>query len=208
MLIRDIMTSPAVVIPPDTTLEHAYRVMHEKHIRHLLVVDRTRLVGVITDRDLRLATSALTPSPHPPGSRVSDVMCREPLTADPSDPVEDAAFRMRERKIGCLPVMEDGIVIGIITGIDLLDALLRMTGVDKPSGRLEIRLPDQPGELARLTSFLSHRDLNIHSILSHPEGKSLRTVLRVGSIETRALAHDLRQDGFDVVWPPEKPWPM
>ena len=207
MLIRDIMTSPAVVIPPETTLEDAYRVMHERHIRHLLVVDRTRLVGVITDRDLRLATSAFTPSPHPPGTRVSDVMCREPLTADPLDPVEDAAFRMRERKIGCLPVLEDDLVIGIITGIDLLDALLRMTGVDKPSGRIEIRLPDQPGELARLTSFLSHRDINIHSILSHPEGSSLRAVLRVGSIETRALAHDLRKDGFDVVWPLEKPSP-
>lgn len=207
MLIRDIMTSPAVVIPPQTTLEDAYRVMHDRHIRHLLVVDRTRLVGVITDRDLRLATSALTPSPLPPDTCVFDVMCREPLTADPADPVEDAAFRMRERKIGCLPVMEDDIVIGIITGIDLLDALLRMTGVDKPSGRLEIRLPDQPGELARLTNFLSHRDINIHSILSHPEGHALRAVLRVGSIETRSLAQDLRKDGFDVVWPPEKPCP-
>jgi len=207
MLIRDIMSSPAVVIPPDTTLEDAYRVMNERHIRHLLVVDRERLGGVVTDRDLRLATSALSPSPHPPGSRVSDIMCREPLTADPSDPVEDAAFRMRERKIGCLPVMEDEIVIGIITGIDLLDALLRMTGVDKPSGRMEVRLPDQPGELARLTAILSHRAINIHSILTHPEGAFLRTVLRVGSIETRALAHDLREDGFDVVWPPEKPCP-
>ena len=211
MLVRDVMTSPAVVIPPATTLEDAYRVMYEKQIRHLLVVEQTHLVGVITDRDLRLATSALTLAPHLPGCRVSDVMCRDPLTADPSDPIEDAAFRMRERKIGCLPVMEDGAVAGIITGIDLLDALLRMTGVDKPSGRLEIRLPDQPGELARLTSFLSHRDVNIHSILSHPhshpDGHWLRTVLRVGSIETRALAHDLRQDGFEVVWPAEKPWP-
>ena len=207
MLVRDVMTAPAVIIPPETTLESAYRIMHEKEIRHLLVVAGTRLTGVITDRDLRLATSALAPSPLPPGSRVADVMCGEPLTADPNDPVEDAAFRMRERKIGCLPVIDDDRVIGIITGIDLLDALLRMTGVNRPSGRLEIRLLDQPGELARLTGFLSHRDINIHSILSHPEGKSLRTVLRVGSIETRALAHDLRETGFDVVWPPEKPCP-
>ena len=44
-----------------------------------------------------------------------------------------------------------------------------MTGADKPSGRIEVRLPDHPGELARLTSFLSHRDLNIHSILTYPE---------------------------------------
>lgn len=206
MLVRDVMTSPAVSITPETTLEDAYRVMQERRIRHLLVLEGTRLAGVITDRDLRLATSVLAPSPHPPGSRVADVMCGTPMTADPSDPIEDAAFRMRERKIGCLPVVEDDAVLGIITGIDLLDALLRMTGVDKPSGRLEIRLVDQPGELTRLASILSQRGLNIHSILSYPEGRSLRTVLRIGSIETRALAHDLRADGFDVVWPPEKLW--
>jgi acetoin utilization protein AcuB len=92
--------------------------------------------------------------------------------------------------------------------VDLLDALLRMTGVDKPSGRLEVRLPDHPGELARLTSFLSHRDLNVHSILTYPEGRdSTRAVLRIGSIETRALANDLRRDDFEVLWPPEKPCP-
>ena len=209
MLVRDIMTVPPVVIPPETTLDTAYRVMNGRRIRHLLVVDgEERLLGVITDRDLRLATSALAPSPLPAGTSVADVMCRDPLTADVSDPVEDAAFRMRERKIGCLPVMEKDELVGIITGIDLLDAMLRMTGVDKPSGRLEVRLPDQPGELARLTAFLSRRDLNIHSILSYPDGSaSLRAVLRVGSIETRALAGDLRADAFDVVWPPAKPCP-
>jgi acetoin utilization protein AcuB len=115
---------------------------------------------------------------------------------------------MRELKIGCLPVVDGGHLVGVVTGIDLLDALIRMTGVDKPSGRLEVRLPDQPGELARLTSFLSHRDLNIHSVLSYPEGpEAVRMVLRVGSIETRLLAQDLRRADFDVVWPPEKPWP-
>ncbi len=208
MLVRDIMTSPAVYIQPETSLELAYRVMRQRHIRHLLVVEGEQLVGVITDRDLRLATSALAAWPLPPESRVADVMCREPLTADVSDPVEDAAFRMRERKIGCLPVMDNERLVGIITGVDLLDALLRMTGVDKASGRIEVRLPDQPGELARLTAFLSQRNLNVHSILSYPEGKSsARTVLRIGSIETRALAVDLRHDGFEVLWPPEKPCP-
>lgn len=206
MLVRDIMTSPAVAISPELTLEEAYRLLQEKDIRHLPVVDSGRLVGVITDRDLRLATSSLSRSPFPAGSRVAEVMRGEPMTADASDAVEDAAARMRERKIGCLPVVEDGRLIGIITGVDLLDALLKMTGVTKPSGRLEVRLPDRPGELARLAEFLSHRDLNVHSILSYPEGGDVtRTVLRVGSIETRALAGDLRRAGFEVVWPPAKP---
>ena len=208
MLVRDIMRSPVVAVPPETTLEDAYRTMREKAFRHLPVLEGERLVGVVTDRDLRLATSALAPSPFPAGSSVAAVMCREPLTANADDAVEDAARVMRERKIGCLPVVDDGRVIGIITGIDLLDALIRMTGVDKPSGRLEVRLPDRPGELARLTAFMGERELNIHSILTHPEGSErVRTVLRVGSIETRLLARDLREAGFEVVWPPDKPCP-
>jgi acetoin utilization protein AcuB len=208
MLIRDIMRSPAVVISADTTLQDAYRTMQKQGIRHLPVLEGEKLVGVITDRDLRLATSALALSPFPPGSRVSKVMTREPLTADASDPVEDAARTMRERKIGCLPILEDGRVIGIVTGLDLLDALIRMTGVDKPSGRLEVRLPDHPGELARLTGFLSQRELNVHSVLTYPDGPdSVRTVLRIGSMEIRLLAQELRRDGFDVLWPPEKPCP-
>jgi acetoin utilization protein AcuB len=207
MLVRDIMTSPVAAVPPETSLEDGYRMMREKGIRHLLVFDGERVVGVATDRDLRLATSALAPSPFPAGSRIDSVMVRDPLTASPTDPVEDAARVMRERKIGCLPVMEDGRLVGIITGIDLLDALLRMTGVDKPSGRIEVRLPDHPGELARLTGFFGGRNVNVHSVLTYPEGPdAVRTVLRVGSIETRPLADALRSAGFDVLWPPEKPW--
>lgn len=206
MLVRDIMSSPVITISPDTRMQDAYRLMQEKGIRHLPVVDRNGLVGVITDRDLRLATSALSPSPFPPGSQVAEAMCRNPLTADAGDPVEDAARTMRDMKIGCLPVLEEGVMVGIVTGLNLLDALMRMTGVHKPSGRLEVRLPDRPGELARLTSFLSHRDLNIHSILTTPEGPDqIRAVLRVGSIEVRALAMDMRRAEFDVLWPPEKP---
>jgi acetoin utilization protein AcuB len=208
MLVRDIMRSPAVTIPPHTRLQDAYRILREKEIRHLPVLDGGRVVGVVTDRDLRLATSALAPSPFPPESVVSAVMSRNPLTADPSDPVEDAARAMRERKIGCLPVVEGGSVVGIVTGLDLLDALMRMTGIDKPSGRVEVRLPDRPGELARLTGFLGQRGLNIHSILTTSDGSdSVRVVLRIGSIETRLLAEEMRRVDFDVVWPPEKPCP-
>jgi acetoin utilization protein AcuB len=208
MLVRDIMSSPAVAIGPNTTLQDAFRILCDEGIRHLPVVEEGRLVGVVSDRDLRLATSVLARSPLSPTSLVSKVMSREPMTADVSDPVEDVAYRMRERKIGCLPVLDDGRLIGIVTGFDLLDALLRMTGVDKPSGRLEVRLPDHPGALARLTAFLSHRDVNVHSILTYPEGRdSTRAVLRIGSIESGAIAKELRRDEFEVLWPPEKPCP-
>jgi acetoin utilization protein AcuB len=206
MFVRDIIKGPVIAIVSDTTLADAYRTMQEKKIRHLPILESGRLVGVITDRDLRLATSTLSPTPFLPGARVAEVMSRSPRTADPWDPVEEAARTMRELKIGCLPVLEEDRLIGIITGIDLLDALIRMTGVDKPTSRLEVRLSDQPGELARLTSFMSHRDLNIHSILTYPEEKNIvRAVLRINSIDNHSVAQALRRDEFEVLWPPEKP---
>ena len=208
MLVRDIMSSPVAAVPPAATLEDAYRMMREKAIRHLLVFDGDRVVGVVTDRDLRLATSSLAASPFPPGSRVESVMVRSPLTAAPDDPVEDAARAMRERKIGCLPVMDGDRLLGIVTVIDLMDALLAMTGVDKPSGRLEIRLSDAPGELARLTAFFASRGVPLRSILTHADEEDrVRAVLRAGSIEIRPLSAELRREGFDVLWPPDKPWP-
>jgi len=208
MLVRDIMRRPAIAVSADTPLEDAYRTMRREGIRHLPVEEAGRLVGVVTDRDLRLATSALSPTPLPRERPVSEIMARDPETADPDDAVEDAARTMRQKKIGCLPVLEGGRLTGIITGLDLLDAILRMTGVDKPSGRIEVRLADRPGELARLTGFFGDRGLNVHSVLTHPESAAnVRVVLRVGSIETRRLAEELRGSGFEVVWPPEKPWP-
>ncbi|HQU34022.1 MAG TPA: hypothetical protein PLB88_06865, partial [Thermoanaerobaculaceae bacterium] len=61
---------------------------------------------------------------------------------------------------------------------------------------------------ARLTALIAERQLNIHSILTYPEGTGhVRAVLRVNTLETRPLASALRAEGFDVVWPAEKPWP-
>ncbi|WP_243029843.1 CBS and ACT domain-containing protein [Thermus altitudinis] len=208
MLVKDVMRSPVLTVEPGMTLEEAYRFLLEKGIRHLPVVAEGKLVGILTDRDLRLAMSHLNPGGPLPGSTpVAAAMTRKVVTAHPLDPVEEAARVMREGKIGCLPVLEDGRLVGMVTGIDLLDALLRLTGVTEPSGRLEVRLPDRVGELARLTGFLAGRGVNIHSLLSYPEdGGFVRAVVRVNTLETHLLAEGLRQEGFEVIWPPRKPW--
>jgi acetoin utilization protein AcuB len=207
MLVRDIMTTTVITIAPDQTLEDACGIMHAKNIRHLPVVENGRVVGVVTDRDVHGATSAHLTAPCSPHGLVRDSMSSPPKTADPLDPVEDAAHTMRSLKIGCLPVVAGETLVGIVTGIDLLDALLHLTGVGKPSGRLELRLADRPGELARLTALISERRLNIHSLLSYPDSDEVsRIVLRVNTMETRSLAGALRAAGFAVIWPPEKPW--
>jgi len=206
MLVREVMHPEPLSIGPGTSLEEAYAVMSGRDIRHLPVVERGEVVGVITDRDLRLATSRLAAQAFPPGTAVRAVMSHPVHTAHPLDPIEAAARVMRELKIGCLPVLDGNALVGIVTGVDILDALLRLTGVERPSGRLEVRLADRPGELARLTRHLSELGVNIHSVLSYPNGEQRgRIVLRVGTMDIRALADGVCAAGFEVLWPPCKP---
>jgi len=206
MLVREVMHPGPVSIGPGTSLEDAYAVMSERGIRHLPVVEADRVVGVVTDRDLRLATSSLARQPLPPETAVREVMAHPVQTAHPLDPIEAAARVMRELKIGCLPVLDGAALVGIVTGVDILEALLRLTGVERPSGRLEVRLADQPGELARLTRLLSDENVNIHSILSYPDAEHHgRIVLRVGTTNVRGLVDRLRAAGFEVLWPPCQP---
>jgi acetoin utilization protein AcuB len=206
------MRHPVTVITSTDTLGEAARLFQSLGFRHLPVVDQGRLVGVLTDRDLQFATSNLSSNPRSINDPVALAMSSPAVTADPLDPVEDAARIMRSRKIGCLPVMDGLELVGILTGMDLLDALMILTGVTKPSSRLEVALTDRPGELARLTAFLANRNINIHSILTYPApGDVVRTVLRVDSNQTRPLAEALRADAFEILWPlpklMSKPWP-
>jgi acetoin utilization protein AcuB len=193
---------PATMAPTES-LASAFATMRRLEIRHLPVVDDGAVVGIVTDRDLRLATSALAEAQRAPGDPVAAVMSRPVQTAAPRDPVEHAARTMRELKIGCLPVLEGKALVGIVTGIDLLDTLLMMTGVHRPSARLEVRLCDEPGRLAELARVLAERQINIHSILSHPAPEGgIRLVLRVGAMDPRPLIEALSRTGIEVVWPP------
>lgn len=202
MLIREVMKTNPATVSSDTKLSEAYRLMNEKGIRHLPVTENNKLAGIVTDRDLRLATSKLAEHPFDPATEVGKIMSRPVRTAGPDDPVESATQIMREMKIGCLPVVDDSELIGIVTITDLLDALLKLTGVHQPSGRLDVRLSDRPGELAKLTALLAESKVNIHSILSYPEkDQKLRLVLRVGTIEMKRLAETICNAGFEVIWP-------
>ncbi len=202
MLIREVMNSNIVTISPNTKLNDAYSLMQGKKIRHLPVLENNKLVGVVTDRDLRLATSQLSKLPFDPETIVAKVMTSPVNTAHPLDPIEIATQVMRELKIGCMPVVENSTLIGMVTTSDLLDALLLLTGVHQPSGRIDILLPNRSGELARLTALLAEHKVNIHSILTYPdkEGK-IKLVLRISTMEIKFIAQEICNSGFEVVFP-------
>lgn len=202
MLIREVMHPDPLYISPSTTLQDAYNLMTEKNVRHLPVLDKEKLVGIVTDRDLRLATSKLAKNPLPTSSIVSEIMSTPVETTRPNEPIEVATQLMRELKIGSLPVLHESKLVGIVTGVDLLDAMLLLTGVHSPSGRLDIRMKDRTGEIARLTKIIAERKVSIHSILSYQENNGkLRLVLRVSTMEIRPLAKAICNADFEVLWP-------
>lgn len=202
MLIREVMHRNPIFIDPSTSLSDAYILMNKNNVRHLPVVKDGVLLGIVTDRDLRLATSKLAREPLDPATSIDKIMNHPVETTRPSEPVEVATQTMRELKIGCLPVLEDSKLVGIVTGVDLLDAMLTLTGVHTHSGRLDVRLKDRTGEIARLTKIIADRNVSIQSILSYQEkDDKLRVVLRVSTMEIRTLAKEICAADFEVVWP-------
>jgi acetoin utilization protein AcuB len=209
LLVKDSMTREVVVLSPQTTAAEALGLCRERRIRHLPVLEEGRLVGIISDRDLRSAAPALGDPERASAlekMRVSDVMTRDVVTASPGDPIEEAANRMRERRIGCLPVVEDGGVVGIITSSDVMEALVYLVGAHEPGSRLEVVMPDRPGTLAGVAGTFGALGINIVSVVAGPRQKSEPEgrigIFKVDTIDTREAVELLEQAGYEVLWPP------
>ena len=147
MLVKNRMTTPAVVVYADTPFQEALKLMRDQKFRRLPVVDRDgMLVGIVSERDL------LHASPSPATSlsvwevnyllwklKVADIMTHHVLTIDPESPLEDAASLMVSRKIGGLPVVDNrNHVLGVITETDIFRAFVEMMGGGQKGLRLTL----------------------------------------------------------------------
>lgn len=131
--VRDVMTAPAVSIAPKTALLDAALLLRGSATRHLPVVEGGRLVGLLTDRDLqRCAPSRLIPITEDAYNEVfaktmvERVMTRDPQTVSSAMPLQEAVTLMQQTKYGCLPVVDDEMLVGILTRGDLIDALEKL----------------------------------------------------------------------------------
>ena len=212
LLVRDSMTREVVALSPQTTAAEALALCRERRIRHLPVLEGGQLVGIVSDRDLRSAAPALGDPERASALeriRLSDVMTRDVITAHPDDPVEEAANRMRERRIGCLPVVEDGELVGILTSSDVMEALVYLVGAHEPGSRFEVVMPDRPGTLAGVAGVFGALGINIVSVVAGPrqgveglpEGRV--GIFKVDTIDTRGAAELLKEAGYTVRWPPQ-----
>ncbi len=132
-LVRDYMMSALTTIPKDSSLLDAAMVMRRSLIRHLPIVDGDHLVGIITERDVvRCSPSLLSEITQDEynaifeNTPIARVMTRDPISVTPDSPVRDAIALMLDRKMGCLPVVENGRLVGILTRSDLLNVLMTL----------------------------------------------------------------------------------
>ena len=163
MLVGDRMSHPVVTIPPDMPVVDALNLMRVEHIRRTPVVDeKGKLVGIVSDKDLLNASpsAATTLSVWEINYLLSkitvkDVMTKDVVTITEDTPIEEAARIMADNKIGGLPVVRDGKVVGIITETDLFKILLEMMGARAPGVRVSILVPNVRGELALITKAIA-----------------------------------------------------
>jgi acetoin utilization protein AcuB len=127
------MSTTVVTVDPATSIGRAFALMSEGHFRQLPVVDEGRLVGIVTDRDLRQATDSPLVLREKwydefllEEIKVKSCMTPDPATVAPDTPILDAVRLLRQLKVGGLPVVEGETLVGIITIIDALDYLIRL----------------------------------------------------------------------------------
>jgi acetoin utilization protein AcuB len=173
MIVKDYMTKHPAMIDPAMSIVEVQSIMAETKARHLPVVaEGKRLVGLITEETLRIPPTRLTSlnvweiTRFLSNLTVKDVMIkrRDIVTIGPDTTIEEAARIMVERKVGCLPVLNEDVVVGIITDSDLMAHLMEMLDAPEPSVRITMRMPVIKGELARLVAAISAQGWGIWAL--------------------------------------------
>lgn len=208
MIVEEIMNDEPYTLAPTNTVLEALKLMREKKVRHLPVVDAEQhVLGVITERDIKEALpSSLRDEPNSPvfNAKVEDIMIKNPLVGHPLDFVEEVALTFYESKVGCLPIVSGGKLVGIVTTTDLLYTYIELTGATEPGSKIEIRVTDTPGILFEITKIFHEHHANVQSVLVYPDSENTQNKIlsvRVKTLNPLAMIEDLRKEGFDVLWP-------
>lgn len=181
MLVKDYMTRHPLMVEPTMPVLEAQGYMGEHSIRHLPVVDDGKqLLGLVTRQTLLIQPAKLTSfniwemTRYLSSLTVGDVMVpqKKVVTTRPDTIIEDAARTMVEHKIGCLPVMEDGVVAGMITEIDLMAQMLQLLGAQFAGYRVTMEIPDRLGEFAKLTRAIAAQDWGFVGVGTYPAPKT------------------------------------
>jgi acetoin utilization protein AcuB len=202
------MTREVITVPPHEKIIDAFELMQGRGIRHLPVIEDGELKGLVTDRDIRLA---LIPSPlstpedrvYHLGAleRVDEIMTKDLITVAPNTTIEEAAKLMAKYKIGAVPVVSQGQMVGILTETDILRVFIEMLGTIQSSSRIDVVLGENPSALDEVYRLLQDSHANVISVSMSPEGTAGPRVysFRIQRTPVEPLVQKLESAGYRVV---------
>ncbi|MEL7656005.1 MAG: CBS domain-containing protein [Bacillota bacterium] len=206
MYVKQFMTSRVFTVSPEDNIADTMALMREKQINRLPVVDKGKLVGIVTDGDLR----EVSPSPATTLSifelnylvgktPIRDVAVKKVITCTPDTKIEDAALLMREHGIGALPVVENGKLVGIVTESDIFDTFLDIMGFRSPGQRFVIETKDEVGVMVDLSSIMKEHDVNITSLaVYHLKDNRVQILARLNGDRVNEVKESLVAKGYSL----------
>lgn len=213
MLIQDWMAKDVMTVDENTSLMRATRIMKENSIRRLPVVSHGKLIGIITDRDVKDASPSKTTSLdiHElyyllSEMKVKDVMTANPLTLKGDETLEKAAVVMLQSKISGLPVVDgSGHLIGLLSETDVLRGFIHSTGINDGTVQFVFDLADAPGSVTNVTGVLKDNECRIISILTSFEDAKegmKRVAIRISEVDDDKMNDITRKlsEEFAVVY--------
>jgi acetoin utilization protein AcuB len=202
------MTQDVITVPPQEKIIDAFELMQGRGIHHLPVVEDGELKGLVTDRDIRLA---LIPSPlstpedrmYHLGAleRVDEIMATDLITVAPTTTIEEAAKLMAQYKIGAVPVVGQGKLVGILTETDILSVFIEMLETIQASSRLDVVLGDKPSALDEVYHLLQSSQARVISVSMSSEETAGPPIysFRIERTAVEPLVQKLEKAGYRVV---------
>jgi acetoin utilization protein AcuB len=198
MLVKNWMSKNVITIDANDTMQDALRLLKEHHIRMLPVMKKNRLVGIVTDRDLKKASAsdATLLDVHEllyllTKIRVKDIMTKDPITVPPDYTVEETAQVLLKNKISGAPVVDQNAkVIGAITQTDLFKVLISLTGIGNGGIQFGFQVEDRPGSIKEVADIIREFGGRMVSILTSYDGVPdgyRRVYIRMRNIEQSRL---------------------
>lgn len=211
MFVKIWMKKDIITIAPDQTLAEAEELMQQHRIRRLIVVAKNgaettkspALLGILTKEDIQRGIPASGDESTrmiAAQSKVAAHMTQNPVTAGPMDPLEDIALTMRRNKIGGIPIVDNGTVVGIITESDIFRALTEILGAGKNGARIEMKIGHSSKELFQVVKLCKQFEIAITAISIYedfsPEHRLL--TVRLDGEELESLIDALWQSGCQI----------
>jgi len=176
MFVSDWMTRKVFTVSPDDSIAEAAKLTKDQGIKHLPVVQGEKLKGILSDRDIKeyvpsKATSLDVYELHYllAKTKVKEVMKTQIYSTTPDTPIEEAAMLMHDKKIGCLPVIENNKIVGIISDRNIFQVLVDITGVRNGGHRVSVTVEDRPGSVREVADIIRKYGFSLQSILTSYE---------------------------------------